>query len=59
MCYVCADINECQNDVCDTNANCTDTDGGFECRCNPGYSGNGSVCRGMPVAHNLAVLQLY
>ena len=29
---------------CDTNANCTDNVGSFDCACNDGYSGNGTFC---------------
>ena len=34
-------------DVCDTSAFCTDTDGGFECTCGMGYSGDGFTCAGL------------
>ncbi|XP_028412674.1 fibrillin-1-like [Dendronephthya gigantea] len=40
----CQDINECQSDPCDVNANCTNTDGAYECTCNKGYEGNGTTC---------------
>ena len=41
------DIDECSgtND-CDSNANCTDTDGSYTCMCNDGYTGNGTSCDG-------------
>lgn len=40
-----ADIDECfDNFPCDDNANCTNTDGSFLCKCNNGYSGSGLVC---------------
>ncbi len=32
---------------CDSNANCMDTDGSFECICNSGYSDSGGNCEGM------------
>ena len=39
------DIDECElSTPCDSNANCTDTVGSFDCFCNVGYSGNGLVC---------------
>ncbi|XP_076821613.1 uncharacterized protein LOC143468345 isoform X3 [Clavelina lepadiformis] len=40
-----ADFNECavEND-CDEDAECTNTEGSYECTCNEGYSGDGSVC---------------
>ena len=40
-----ADINECigLND-CDINSECNNTDGSYDCSCDPGYSGNGREC---------------
>jgi hypothetical protein len=38
------DINECDNNPCSANANCTNRPGGFNCTCKPGYTGNGIVC---------------
>lgn len=44
------DIDECieQPDIvmCDQNANCTNTIGSYNCRCNPGYNGTGFTCTG-------------
>ena len=42
------DIDECELDTdnCDVNANCTDTDGSFNCTCNQGYEGDGVNCTG-------------
>ncbi|CBY36829.1 unnamed protein product, partial [Oikopleura dioica] len=39
-------INECESALhkCDPNASCTDTEGGYECACNDGFTGNGFVC---------------
>ena len=28
------------------NANCTKTAGSYNCTCRPGYTGNGSICKG-------------
>ena len=33
-------------DDCDVNATCIDRDGGFDCQCIIGYSGNGTHCDG-------------
>ena len=40
------DINECQTNPCDVNANCTNIDGGYVCSCHMGYEGNGTSCKG-------------
>ena len=42
------DIDECVQgpDICDVNADCTDTDGSFMCQCRAGYSGDGVTCSG-------------
>ena len=41
-----SDINECELPEinCDMNAQCVNTDGSFDCTCNPGYFGNGTSC---------------
>ena len=43
------DIDECSSnkDNCHDNAECTNTRGGFICKCNTGYSGDGVTCTGM------------
>ena len=43
------DINECElrTHTCDSNANCTDTDGSFNCTCREGFEGDGLVCTGI------------
>lgn len=42
----CEDIDECGTgaDNCDTQASCTNTAGGFDCECNPGWTGDGTTC---------------
>jgi len=39
-------VDECANDThdCDINASCEDTDAGFECHCNEGWTGDGKTC---------------
>ena len=32
--------------MCHNDANCTDTDGSYECTCKEGYTGNGTFCTG-------------
>ena len=39
-----SDVNECLYISCDKNATCFDTPGSYACRCNNGYSGNGTFC---------------
>ena len=44
-----SDIDECADvtlNNCDTDATCTNTEGSYQCVCNDGYSGNGTVCEG-------------
>ena len=43
------DIDECETmtDDCDENADCINTEGSFECVCQPGYTGDGKDCEGM------------
>ena len=40
------DIDECAlgTDNCDATATCTDTEGSFNCTCNPGFEGDGVNC---------------
>ena len=45
------DINECfeKTDNCDINAVCTNTPGGYNCTCKPGFTdvdGAGKTCKG-------------
>ena len=44
----CADVNECERGThnCHESATCTDVVGGFNCTCNTGYTGNGTLCMG-------------
>ena len=40
------DIDECaeSTDMCDPNAECTNTIGSYNCTCTVGYTGNGTSC---------------
>uniref|UniRef100_A0A182JJM2 Nidogen n=1 Tax=Anopheles atroparvus TaxID=41427 RepID=A0A182JJM2_ANOAO len=41
----CVDIDECSGiNICDENAQCFNEPGGYSCRCNPGFDGNGYQC---------------
>ena len=53
------DINECTKSpsVCHQNANCTNTDGSYACRCSKGYSGDGKVdCTGTVLLRNYFIV---
>ena len=41
-----ADIDECTSPDCDTNAECTNTEGSYTCSCRVGYTGDGKTCAG-------------
>ena len=43
------DIDECglRTHTCNSNANCTDSDGSFDCTCREGFEGDGFNCTGM------------
>ena len=40
------DMNECKISPCDTNAQCVNTPGSYDCTCNSGYEGDGHRCTG-------------
>ena len=42
------DVDECTKStpVCDKNAVCNNTHGGYNCTCKPGYTGDGHNCTG-------------
>ncbi|XP_077490332.1 nidogen-like isoform X1 [Amblyomma americanum] len=48
----CVDVNECQTGRhnCHVHAECVNLNGGFACRCQPGYSGDGANCQRLPEA---------
>ena len=48
-CMHSTDINECELEIhsCSPYANCTDTDGSFNCTCREGFEGDGFNCTGM------------
>ena len=55
-----SDINECTLNIhnCDSNATCTNFNGGFNCNCNIGYSGNGTFCEGKPRDRNYVLVKI-
>ena len=44
----CSDIDECgtAKHNCDSNAECTNSDGSFSCECKSGFTGDGVQCLG-------------
>lgn len=57
--FLCVDVDECSEvpSVCVDNADCTDTDGSFECACRTGYSGDGrSNCSGEEQGYSVLVV---
>ena len=59
MSVILSDIDECANATtnnCDSNANCTNTVGGFTCTCNQGYIGNGTICEGKLIIYKPNVI---
>ena len=43
------DINECSSSPCSSDATCSNTDGSFQCTCNNGFSGDGTICIGRKI----------
>lgn len=48
--YSALDIDECDAaNLCDENADCTNTNGSHVCTCRQGFSGDGTTCEGIEV----------
>ena len=46
------DIDECaspETNECDTNAECSNTEGSYTCSCRVGYTGDGKSCAGSSI----------
>ena len=44
---LCADINECEEGIvndCHPDADCTNTEGSYKCKCQSGFTGSGDFC---------------
>ena len=61
LCLIASDIDECTDAThnCHSNADCSNTYGGFNCTCFQGYSGDGVTCTGMKVVINILNLHRY
>ena len=48
-CFPLLDVNECLSErhECDVNADCVNTEGGYNCSCREGFMGNGTHCSGI------------
>lgn len=55
------DANECLEDnVCDTYADCTNTEGSYTCKCKDGYTGSGKECtKGEFLSHSVRSASVY
>ena len=59
------DIDECSEDFvvkmndCHLNASCVNTQGSYNCSCNPTYIGNGSLCEGKFMIFSLRNFIMY
>ena len=50
--FIILDIDECSDKSthsCDSNSNCTNTNGSYQCKCHQGFIGNGHTCSGIYV----------
>ena len=59
--FIFIDIDECSDNtsnVCDVNANCTNTEGSHYCTCRQGYTGSGKECQGKNYFRSCSVLVL-
>ena len=48
-------MDECLTEPCETNANCSNTDGSFKCTCNSGYFGDGNNCSGKLIDTDIVI----
>ena len=48
------DEDECDTNACGTNAYCINVVGGFDCKCNEGYAGDGYQC--VPIGKSKVVI---
>ena len=48
-----SDIDECISNPCDTNANCENVNGSYNCKCKGGFTGDGTTCTGNLITDNL------
>lgn len=53
------DINECDDDICDANANCDNTPGSYVCSCKVGFEDDGNACRDINECRQTAVCPLH
>ena len=56
-----ADVDECsvRSHDCSKNAECLNIEGGYNCQCSIGYTGNGKVCEGIHHPHPVFITKTY
>ena len=55
------DFNECaspETNECDSNAQCTNTEGSYSCQCLGGYRGDGKNCEGKYLFYVILIVAL-
>ena len=52
------DVNECLSERhdCDVNADCINTEGGYNCSCREGFMGNGTHCSGIINTRKMVII---
>ena len=59
--FIKTDVDECSENThdCDSNADCTNTDGSYNCACKTGWSGDGTSCTGTCLSTMVILMSEY